>query len=107
MRVRATGTMMTMAFLLSLAASPAFAADVARGQELSKSLGCKGCHKIEGSGGNLGPALDGVGKRMKAEQLRKQLVEPKSLNPKSIMPAQTKLPAADLQALIDYMQSLK
>ena len=107
MKVRMIGMTAASALLLSLAASPVLAADVARGEELSKSLGCKGCHTIANSGGKIGPALDGVGQRLKAEQIRKQLLEPKSVHPKSMMPSYEKLPQADLQALVDYLQTLK
>ena len=34
---------------------------VARGGKLFREVGCKGCHKLDGVGGVLGKALDGVG----------------------------------------------
>ncbi len=34
---------------------------VARGEKLFRERGCKGCHKLDGVGGVLGNALDGVG----------------------------------------------
>ncbi len=34
---------------------------IAKGERLFRERGCKGCHKIEGVGGVLGKALDGVG----------------------------------------------
>jgi sulfur-oxidizing protein SoxX len=37
--------------------------------------------------GTIGPALDGVGSRYAAGALRLRLVDPKSLNPHTIMPA--------------------
>jgi L-cysteine S-thiosulfotransferase len=37
--------------------------------------------------GNLGPPLAGVGARLTVEQMRLQLLEPKRLNPDSVMPA--------------------
>jgi cbb3-type cytochrome oxidase cytochrome c subunit len=88
--------------------SPALAAgDEVRGRELINSSGCKGCHKIEGQGGSLGPALDGVGKRLTPEQLRQQLVNPKARNPSSTMPSFSHLPNKDIQALVDFLEGLK
>jgi sulfur-oxidizing protein SoxX len=37
--------------------------------------------------GTVGPPLDGVGSRYTAGQLRLRLVEPKALNPETVMPA--------------------
>jgi cbb3-type cytochrome oxidase cytochrome c subunit len=94
--------------LTLLLASPAMAAgDEARGRELINSSGCKGCHKIEGQGGTLGPALDGVGKRLNPDQLRQQLVNPKARNPSSTMPSFSHLPKKDLQAMVDFLEGLK
>jgi len=84
--------------------APARAADA---QELINALGCKGCHQIAGSGGTLGPALDGVGSRLGEKELRQQMVNPKAKNAASMMPAFDHLPEKDLQTLIDYLQSLK
>ncbi|MFA5514704.1 MAG: c-type cytochrome [Desulfuromonadales bacterium] len=106
MIMRMVGTTMMAIFLLSLSTVPVLAAD-ARGDELVKSLGCKGCHQLGGSGGTLGPALDTIGKRMEKEQLRKQLLDPKALNAKSMMPSYQRLSPSELQALVDYLDSLK
>jgi len=39
---------------------------VAKGEELFRQKGCRGCHKLDGIGGDLGKALDGVGSRARA-----------------------------------------
>lgn len=96
----------TAALSLALAA-PALAADDARARELINALGCKGCHQVGGEGGNLGPALDGVGSRLKEKDIREHLLNPKAKNPNSMMPAFTTLPEKDLKALVDYLVSLK
>jgi sulfur-oxidizing protein SoxX len=41
--------------------------------------------------GTIGPPLDGVGSRYTAGQLRLRLVDPKALNPQTIMPAYYKV----------------
>lgn len=96
-----------LALSLTLLSSVAWSSDDARGRELANSLGCKGCHKIEGKGGSVGPALDGVGKRLKDDQIRAKLVDPKTANPKSIMPSYKHLPQEDIKALTEYLEHLK
>ena len=107
MRMHGIGKSATAVLLSALLASPALAADLAKGQELVNSLGCKGCHKVGDSGGTLGPALNDIGKQMTAEQLRQKLVNPKAGAPQSIMPSFQRLPEEDLQAMVSYLQTLK
>ena len=47
---------------------------------------CAGCHAVGGTGGNVGPALDGVSKRFDSDYLRKWVSDPKSIKPDTIMP---------------------
>jgi mono/diheme cytochrome c family protein len=86
---------------------PLPAAAMGHGAEIFKAQGCRGCHSLAGVGGAIGPALDGVGKRLDQGQLRLQLVAPKTVNPASTMPAYTHLSAPDLQALLNYLAGLK
>jgi sulfur-oxidizing protein SoxX len=76
------------------------AASATRGAHLlanrQRSL-CVLCHALPlptpaaqaaaGRPGNLGPDLAGVGRRLSAGQIRARLVDPKRLDPQSIMPA--------------------
>ncbi|HKK02108.1 MAG TPA: c-type cytochrome [Desulfuromonadales bacterium] len=98
-----------VAAILSLAlAAPVFAAsNGTRAQEIIKAHGCLGCHKIEGHGGTFGPDLDGVGKRLSAEQIRAKLLNPKASNPNSHMPSFSWLPPKDLKTIVDYLAQLK
>jgi ubiquinol-cytochrome c reductase cytochrome b subunit len=96
----------TAALSLALAA-PALAADDARARDLINSLGCKGCHQLAGEGGTLGPAFEGVGNRLKEKDIREQLLNPKSKNPNTMMPAFANLPEKDLKVLVDFLKSLK
>jgi len=93
--------------LLAALASPVFSADDAKARGLINSLGCKGCHSFEGSGGTLGPALDGVGKRLSKEQIKTKMLDPKGTNPASMMPAYGHLATADIEALIDFLADQK
>jgi len=93
--------------LLASLASPALAEDDAMARGLLNSLGCKGCHSFEDSGGSLGPALDGVGKRLTREQIEAKMLTPKTTNPASMMPAYGHLAEEDLAALIDFLEAQK
>jgi L-cysteine S-thiosulfotransferase len=52
---------------------------------------CVLCHQLANSRapfqGNIGPALDGIGNRLDAAQLRFRIVDSRRLNPASLMPA--------------------
>ncbi|MDB5586318.1 MAG: SoxX [Devosia sp.] len=70
--------------------------DVARGKAVAvnSDLGnCSICHHIpvaeipDGANGDIGPPLDGVGSRLTAAELRQRIVNPKALDPDTLMPA--------------------
>ncbi len=59
--------------------------DATRGAAIfaDKSRQCITCHKIGSEGGQIGPALDDVGKRLKREEILESLLEPsKKIDPK-------------------------
>ena len=89
------------------------AAQVKKGQEVYTAQKCSVCHAIAGKGGKASP-LDGVGAKLSADDIRAWIVTPVEAAAKAKstkkppMPAKYgKLPAADLDALVAYMQSLK
>ena len=89
------------------------AALIKRGQEVYSAQKCQMCHAIAGKGSKMNP-LDGVGKKLSADDIRKWIVDPVAMTKqtgstkKPPMPAKyAKLPAADLDALVAYMESLK
>ena len=67
---------------------------------------CVACHALAGSGGNVGPALDGVGDRYDAKTLDTWLRDPASVKPGTKMP---KLPLTDAQRgdLVTYLLTKK
>ena len=101
-----------------VSATPALARDgqdatVEKGKAVYAAQKCSMCHGIAGAGGKASP-LDGVGKKLSAADIRAWIVTPKDMEKKTNstkkppMPDRySKLPAADLDALVAYMVSLK
>ena len=91
----------------------AAAQDAKRGAEVYAAQKCSVCHSIAGKGGKQSP-LDGVGKKLSADDIKLWITNPKEAatkfksTKKPPMPAKyTALPAADLDSLVAYMVSLK
>ncbi len=71
------------------------AGNAAKGEKLTinrKKGNCLACHVITALAkqpfhGEVGPPLDGVGGRLTAAEIRLRIVNPKIVNPDSIMPA--------------------
>jgi mono/diheme cytochrome c family protein len=113
--IKVTMLSVTAVAWIGLAAPYAAAQDAAlvkKGMEVYAAQKCAMCHSIAGVGGKSSP-LDGVGKKP-ADELRQWIVDPAGMTAKSKstkkppMPNRySKLPAADIDALVAYMQSLK
>lgn len=108
-----TAFTLVMALATPAAAAGQGDASVKRGMEVYAAQKCSVCHSIAGKG-NKQNALDGVGKKLTADEIRQWIVSPTEMTAKvkstkkPPMPAKYgKLPAADLDALVAYMQSLK
>ena len=107
-----------MVLMFALIASPGIATaqdadQVKKGQEVYTAQKCSMCHSIAGKGGKQSP-LDGVGKKLSADDIKAWIVTPTEMTKKTKstkkppMPAKYgKLPAADIDAMVAYMQSLK
>lgn len=67
---------------------------------------CAGCHALGGKGGAVGPALDGVGSRLTAEQIDARLKDPKAVLADAKMP-QLNLDAPTRQSLVQYLAGLR
>jgi mono/diheme cytochrome c family protein len=103
----------TLATVGLVVAMPAAAQDAAKGQAVYTAQKCQMCHGIAGKGSKANP-LDGVGAKLSAEDIRQWITHPKEAAEKAKstkkppMPAKYgSLPAADLDALVAYMASLK
>jgi mono/diheme cytochrome c family protein len=86
---------------------------VKKGQEVYAAQKCSVCHAIEGKGNKANP-LDGVGTKLSAADIRAWITDPVAMTAKTKstkkppMPAKYgKLAAAEIDALVAYMQSLK
>src|SRR5262245_21988747 len=86
---------------------------IAKGETVYGAQKCQVCHGIAGKGNKNNP-LDGVGTKLSADDIRQWITHPKEMTAKTKStkkpPMQEKygsLPAADLDALVAYIQSLK
>ena len=105
--------LMIAAVFAVVAARPALAQDAEKGKAVYAAQKCSMCHGIAGVGSKTNP-LDGVGKKLSADEIRAWIVTPKEMETKTKstkkppMPDRySKLPAADIDALVAYMVSLK
>ena len=109
-------TLTIAAALAVVSAAPALAGSqdgVDKGKAVYAAQKCSMCHNIAGAGGKSS-TLDGVGKKLSEADIRAWIVTPKAMEAKHKstkkppMPDRyAKLPAADLDALVAYMVSLK
>lgn len=88
-------------------------AQIKRGQQVYAAQKCQTCHMIAGQGKKTSP-LDGVGTKLTADEIRRWITHPAEMTAKTkstkkpVMPNKySKLPPADIDALVAYMQSLK
>ena len=76
-----------------------------QGGEVFAAQKCSVCHSIAGVGS--GVTLDGVGGRLKPDDMKKRIRSPKDVKANSEMKAYPNLPEKDLNNLIAYLQALK
>jgi mono/diheme cytochrome c family protein len=89
------------------------AAQIKKGEAVYTAQKCQTCHAIAGKGNKNNP-LDGIGAKLSADDIKQWITHPKDAATKANstkkppMPDKYgKLPAADIDALVAYMQSLK
>jgi mono/diheme cytochrome c family protein len=83
----------------------------ARGEKVYTDQKCSLCHSIGGRGNAKGP-LDEVGKKRSADEIRQWITDAKAMTAKTHATRkpdmkQYTLPAADVDALVAYLSSLK
>ena len=98
---------------VALEAAGQDAEQVKKGEGVYTAQKCSMCHSVAGKGNKLS-ALDGVGKKLSADEIRQWITSPTEMTAKvkstkkPPMPAKYgKLPAADIDAMVAYLASLK
>lgn len=79
--------------------------EIARGARIYLTNGCAGCHKINGSGGGVGPPLNGVSSRHSKDWIKRHFASPAGLSPGSIMPPY-QFSGAEEAAIVSYLSAL-
>lgn len=107
--IRVACVVVGIVLLVPLAAGAQDAA--AQGQKVFETQKCALCHSVAGKGNAKGP-LDGVGKKHSAADLRLWITQPAEMSKKHgatrkpPMKSFASLPAAEVDALVAYLQSL-
>ena len=84
-----------------IAAPPA----LTKGAQVYVTNMCSGCHRINGVGGKIGPALNGLSSRRSQDWVKRHFVAPKLLSPGTLMPSY-RFSAQDRDALVAYLFAL-
>ena len=98
--------------LLTPTLARAQAAAVERGAKQYAESKCSMCHSVAGKGNAKG-ALDDVGAKLSADEIRQWLVDPAAMTAKAHaerkppMKSYASLPKGELDALVAYLQTLK
>ena len=107
-------TVTAFALVAGLAAPlAALAQDAKKGEQVYAAQKCATCHSIAGKGKKTNP-LDGVGGKLSADDIKQWILDPKGMAAKAkstkkppMAAKYSGLPAADVDALVAYMASLK
>ena len=117
MRLRTKQVLLTTAIAFGIAVTGSMVragqGDAKKGEEVYTAQKCSLCHQIAGKGNKANP-LDGIGGKLSAADIKQWITHPAEAAEKAkstkkpAMPAKYgSLPAADIDALVAYMASLK
>ena len=97
-----------MSLIIFIGAAIALSPDAAldHGKEVYAMQKCALCHSISGVGGKK-LALDVVGSKLKADDIKKWIRTPKAMKSDTTMKAYPNLPEKDLDDLTTYLLTLK
>lgn len=102
---------LSLVLVFSTAAAIA-SAQGSRGEQIFTAQKCYVCHSVAGQGNKKGP-LDGVGAMLKAEEIREWILNAPAMAAKAkaerkpAMKAFSALPKDDVDALVEYLVTLK
>ena len=102
---------MAVAVCLGMAAAAAAQDAKAKGEQVFAAQKCSLCHSVAGKGNAKG-ALDGVGSKLSADEIRSWITDAKGMTAKTKATRkpdmkQYSLPKDDVDALVAYLSSLK
>lgn len=86
-------------------ASSAGSGSITAGQSFYSAQGCDTCHSIAGKGGDMGPALNGVGAKLSRAQIAQVVKDGKANTTMPALPSGTT--DQQLNELVDFLASLK
>jgi nitric oxide reductase subunit C len=92
--------------LLARRRPAAVVAGLSPGAALFQEKGCFTCHRLNDTGGAIGPDLTHVGARLPQATIVKILNDPRSVKPDAIMPP-TALSAAETEALARFLAEMR
>ena len=75
------------------------------GAEVYAAHACGSCHRVNGSGGEIGPSLNGVALRRDRQWILKHFAAPQALSPGSVMPPY-RFSKTEEGAILTYLLSL-
>ena len=108
--IRVSGFLLLATFAGGVSGAAAQAAD--KGATVYAAQKCSMCHALDGKGNAKG-ALDEIGSKLKADEIRQWIVTPVEMAAKAkaerkpAMKAFAKLPKEDLDALVAFLASKK
>lgn len=98
-------SVLTVALVLLVGAA-GYSADAKAGKEVYTKEKCQLCHSVAGVGGKMSK-LDGVGAKLKADDLKKWVKTPKEMKADAKMKAYPNIPEKELDDLVAYLLTLK
>ncbi len=90
---------------VSSAPGKAESPSVAAGRKVYNDMMCAGCHKLDGKGGTVGPAMDGIGARRTRQELMDRMLKRRAGTVMPTLPPDTS--DKKINDLVDYLMTLK